>query len=78
MRGGFLYRLPNDGYETTRLALDFDPGGVRTVGIFQNPGEALKVAAAKAWAVPPDVQQLTVSPDEAALAAAATSSGVNG
>ena len=47
---GYLYRLPDDAYETTRLALTIE-GKDRQVGIFTKPADALAVVQQKGWAL---------------------------
>jgi hypothetical protein len=60
----YIYRLPGDGYETTRMALAQPPEGrPQEMGIFSSPAAALDLVREEGWVLAwPEVRELTEAP----------------
>lgn len=60
----YIYQLPDDAFETVRMAIAEQPGGTpREMGIFSSEANALKVVQENGWALAwPGVQQLKERP----------------
>lgn len=60
----YMYRLPEDSYETTRLALQQAPDGpIQEMGIFSSPANALSLINDEGWALAwPEVRELKERP----------------
>lgn len=60
----YMYRLPDDAYETTRLALQQAPEGpIQEMGIFSSPAAAMSLAKEQGWPLAwPEVRELKERP----------------
>ncbi len=58
-----LYRIPADGFDTTRVAVERGPGKpMEKRAIMSSPAEAWKLVQESGWKAAPEVQQLEADP----------------